>query len=250
MKKLIVLLTLLIVQPAYAEFDATVGPEISYISYREPGIPFGKDVITVKEDGVMYGIRGIAEYTDGVYLALDGKYSFGQVDYSGSGTIDNIEDDMIEARALIGYAWEKVTLYTGYGYRYLKDDMNNKTTSTGYFGYERESNYHYLPVGVKVITPLVPIQFEVDALLSGMQVSHLEKAETWLPEVKNKQTTGAGIKISVDLSRKIKNIDVHFQPFLRWWKVQSSEVFYSEVGNFREPKNTSLELGGQLSIKF
>ena len=243
MRKLILVgLMLLASQIAQAKIDVTVGPEVSYVSYRERSLPFGRDIIDVKIDGVMYGIKGTAEYTDKIYLAVDGKYAIGEVDYSGSGTIDDIEDTMYEVRGLVGVQIQKVIVYSGYGYRYLNDDMSGKLTSTGLFGYERESNYQYVPIGIKVWK----LQGEIDVLTVGEQVSHLDAIGVGFPELRHKQNRGAGFKLSLDLNKTIWNMDLHLTPFFRAWKVQDSKT----DDGFREPRNTSLELGGQVAIKF
>jgi len=241
--KKILLALMLISVPAYAEFDASIGPEISYISYREKNLPFGKESLTVKEDGVMYGIRGKIEYTDKLYLALDGKYSFGEVDYSGSGTIDDIEDYIIEAKGLIGFKYNRFVIYSGYGYRYLNDDGHGRITSTGLLGYERESNYHYIPIGIKAWDIL---SLELDPLIGGTQVSNLDRLGIGLPNVSSKQTRGVGFKARADFSKRLWNVDVCFGPFLNVWKIQDSEI----DDGFYEPRNTSLEVGGQVAIKF
>lgn len=242
MKGMLVIVGLLITQVAYAKVDVTVGPEVSYLSYREKSLPFGRDIITVKEDGVMYGVHGTIEYKDKMYLAADGRYSFGQVDYSGSGTVDGISDYIYELRGLIGIPIQKVVIYSGFGYRYLNDDASGKVTSDGSLSYLRESNYSYVPIGIKVWK----LQGEVDVLVNGTQVSHLNDVDEFLPLLKHKQTSGAGIKLSVDFSRVFGRLDVHFTPFMRWWKVQESNV----QDGFIEPRNTSFEIGGQISVKF
>ena len=241
MKKLM-LLMMLVPSIAYAEIKTTVGPEVSYTSYREKSLPFGRDIIDVKIDGVMYGIHGVAEYTDKVYVAVDGRYAIGQVDYSGSGTIDDIDDTTYELRGLVGLPIQKVIIYSGYGYRYLKNDMGGRLTSTGLFGYERESNYQYVPIGIKVWK----LQGEIDVLTVGEQVNHFEEIDPLFPVIKQKQNKGVGLKLSADFSKVLWGLDIHAKPFLRWWKVQDSKV----SDGFIEPRNTSFEVGGQIAIKF
>ena len=227
---------------AFGGVNLTVGPEVSHISYREKGLPFKREIIDVKEDGIMYGIKGTLEYTDKIYLALDGKYSTGKVDYSGSGTIDDVTDYMIETRGLIGHQFKQVIIYSGYGYRYLNDDLSGRLTSTGLYGYERESTYHYVPIGVK----FEGLQAELDILVVGEQVSNLQDIDKFAPEIRNKQNSGTGVKLSYTLSKKFKKMDLQLTPFFRWWKVQTSKT----DDGFIEPKNTSIEAGGQVSVKF
>lgn len=241
-KMLLMLLFLLVPVSAHADIKTTIGPEVSYVSYQEKGIPFGRDIINVEINGVMYGIRGMVEYTDRIYLALDGTYATGSVDYSGSGTINDITDYRIETRGLIGVPVQKAVIFSGYGFRYLNDDASGRVTSTGLFGYERESTYQYVPIGIK----FKGFTGELDILTLGKQESHLEVLDQFAPQVVNKQNSGTALKLSYTLSRDIKGFTIQATPFLRWWKVQASKP----DDGFVEPKNTSLEVGGQIAIKF
>jgi hypothetical protein len=132
-----------------------VGPEISYIRYKEPNV--------MEEKGVMYGISASYTYHSKqnlLMLGIEGIFSYGEVDYDGATvigtpvTVENIPDYMLEFRGLIGTDFpvkaSYITFYTGIGYRYLNDDMHEKSTG----GYERESNYLYSPIGLKIIAPL------------------------------------------------------------------------------------------------
>ena len=104
-----------------------VGTEASYILYDEPNV--------MEEEGIMYGIDASYIYhkgISGIMLRGDGRFSYGQVDYSNSGTIDNIDDYIVETRGLVGYDFlyseaTIITPYTGFGYRYLNDDTSGMT---------------------------------------------------------------------------------------------------------------------------
>lgn len=245
MKKRMLFIYLMLMASVCSAATFEISPEISHISYREKNLPFGNQVISVKEDGVFYGVRAVVEQKSKIYLALDGRYAFGTVEYSGSGHIDEIEDYLLEGRVLAGFAFKKIIIYSGYGYRYLNDDGEGKITDTGLFAYERESTYQYIPIGIKLDTK-IPLQAEIDILTVGEQVSHLEKLNLSLPEIKNKQNSGVGFKISTSFKKSFERFDLVATPFLRVWKVQGSK---GDDG-FYEPKNTSLEVGGGIGIRF
>jgi hypothetical protein len=125
-----------------------IGPELSYIKYEEPGM--------MEETGMMYGIVGSYAYHNKLMLKGEGKFSYGQLDYKGStwdGTPlseNNFPNYMVELRGLVGYditvsKATTITPYLGLGYRYLEDNMQQKSLS----GYKRESNYFYSP-GVRL----------------------------------------------------------------------------------------------------
>ena len=127
-----------------------LGTSVSHIKYDEPDV--------MEEKGMMYGVMGSYTYRSGLMLRADGKWSWGEVDYKNSGTLDDIDDYILEFRGLCGYDFPMATVtivtpYIGFGYRYLNDDFKG-TTSTGALGYERESNYYYSPIGIETITEL------------------------------------------------------------------------------------------------
>lgn len=239
--------------PKYS-FD--LGTEISYIKYKEPGV--------MREEGVMSGIDASYTYHSGIMLRADGRYSYGQVDYKNSGTLDNVDDYMLEFRGLGGYDFAvlkatTLTPYIGIGYRYLNDDLKG-TSSTGALGYERESNYIYSPIGVETITDLdegwsIGATLEYDIFWKGIQKSHLSDTGLGLNDVENNQNKGFGIRGSIKLLKKAEKFDVVVEPFIRYWNIKKSEetpITYSGtiIGYGYEPKNNSTEIGCKLAIKF
>jgi len=226
-----------------------LAPEISYIEYKEPDI--------MKEKGWMYGIVGSYTYHAKIMLKVEGRFSYGQVDYSNiyGITIDNIDDYILEFRGLGGYDFPVsqtsfLTLYTGIGYRYLNDD----------FVYERESNYIYSPVGLKFIADLkegwsVGAMGEYDIFWWGRQTSHLSDVLSGLNDVKNRQTGGYGLRGSVEVQKKLKTVAFAIEPFIRYWNIDQSKIADVtfdgvKIGEALEPKNRSTEYGINLLVRF
>ena len=233
-----------------------LGTEISYITYDEPGV--------MEEEGVMWGILGSYTYRDNWMLKAEGRFSYGQVDYENSGTMDNIDDYMLEFRGLGGYDFPILTAtiltpYIGFGYRYLNDDMTG-TTSTGALGYERESNYFYSPIGIETITELdkgwsIGLTLEYDYFWKGIQKSHLSDTGLGLNDLENDQDDGYGVRGSVKFQKKGEKLDFVIEPFIRYWNIKESEetaITYSGtvVGYGYEPKNDSTEFGIKFAAKF
>ncbi|MCK4851298.1 MAG: hypothetical protein KAT11_08105, partial [Phycisphaerae bacterium] len=151
-----------------------VGPEAYYFKYKEEGI--------MEEEGMFYGAHlgftlrnwlptspeQSAEAMDIAFykwmLRGEARFAFGEVDYDGgiNGaplTINNIDDRTFEGRLLVGpdFVTENTifTLYTGIGYRYLHDEFMADAWPTEYSGgYERESQYLYLPLGAQMTSQL------------------------------------------------------------------------------------------------
>ena len=241
-----------------------LGGEASYIKYEEPSL-------SMKEDGVMYGAAGSYSYRDwanpdvgNVMLKGEGKFSYGQVDYTGSGTLDNLDDYMVEARGIGGYdfyAGEAGTMtpYFGFGYRYLYDDLRG-ITSTGAAGYRRESNYFYSPVGLTVLMDFknnwsIDLTGEYDIFWKGIQKSRLSDANPSFSDLENDQNDGYGVRGAIKISKSGEKFDLVFEPFIRYWNIKQSElssVTFSGtiVGVGYEPANHSTEYGIRVTARF
>ncbi len=247
-----------------------VGPEISYYQYKEPGL--------MEEEGTLYGIVGSYTYRGwaalsaeelamdpagrrrGQMFKLDGRFSWGEVDYDGEltdgtpYTIDDIDDYVLDFRLLWGSdslgAETLNTFYIGLGYRYLNDDP-----SFDPYGYERESNYFYVPIGIDTISDLgnrscFGLTGEVDLLLFGIQVSHFSDLDPAYDDIENLQWFGFGLRGSARYEKKTQALDFVIEPFIRYWWVEQSDPEYFNGLVAYEPKNRSLEYGIHLIFRF
>lgn len=238
----------------YKRHSLEFAAEFSYRTYKEPDV-------NVKEKGPMFG--GVLSYTyhNNIMLRLEGRGNAGPVDYSNSGTADNILDYMLEARGLGGYDFSIsksfiITPFVGIGYRYLNDDGSGKTTSIGASLYERESNYLYSPIGIGFIAGLgngwsIGGTGECDYFWWGKQKSHLSDVIPGLNDVENRQKKGYGLRGSLAL--RWRSLEVG--PFIRYWNIKKSEIetltYYGiPIGSAWEPKNNSTEVGVMLGVKF
>jgi len=228
-------------------------PEISFIEYEEPDV--------MQEKGFMYGIGGsYAYHHDNIMLKMEGRYSYGQVDYKNSGTIDNVDDHIIECRGLMGYDFSVayiiiITPYAGFGYRYLNDDASGRMSSTGAYGYERESNYFYSPIGIETNFLLINdwsfgINFEFDIFWKGKQKSRLGGIAGY-EDIENDQDDGYGVRGSAKLQKSSGTVDFIIEPFFRYWNIEESETTQDSMGRWWvEPKNNSTEVGILFTVRF
>jgi len=236
-----------------------IGAEISHITYSERQV--------MREEGIMYGISQSLTYRRGLMLELNGRFSFGDVDYESteSGLLDKIGDTMVEVRFLGGYDFltsKNVTLtpYIGIGYRYLNDNSNGMVTNTGASGYERESNYVYSPIGMDVAVPLnsgVSLGFtgEYDQFWRGMQRSHLSDVHDAFQDIENTQREGNGWRASARIAKETHAVDLSVETFIRWWNISesdTSDLFFANVlvGYGYEPSNKSVEYGVKLAGRY
>jgi hypothetical protein len=246
-----------------------IGPEVYHLKYEEPDVM--QDKGTLWSVVASYTYRGwapvSAETPGGRMLRAEGRYSCGQVDYDGAlsdgtpYTLDGIDlytcefrllagrDDLVKGtilRELYAGATTMHTLYAGIGYRYLNDD-----SSFDPHGYERESNYLYLPAGIETISDLkndwsLGLTGEFDVLLWGLQKSHLGDAGVSVDDVENRQDLGYGLRGSIRFCKKGEKADFVIEPFVRYWWIDESEV---SEGYF-EPENDSTEYGIRLIWRF
>lgn len=230
-----------------------LGTEISYINYEETDV--------MREKGLMYGVLGSYAYHKNLMLKLEGRFSFGWVDYSSptSGTLNNIRDYMLEFRGLTGYDFPLLkattfTPYIGLGYRYLNDDSSQMITSEGNWGYEREISYFYSPIGVEMITALntgwsIGLILEYDHFWNGTVKSHVGYVTGY--NIKNNQNEGYGCRGSVKFKKKGKGINYLIEPFVRYWDIKDSKITEDPLGIlWMEPRNNSTEFGVKLGVEF
>ena len=241
-----------------------IAPEVSHYRYKEPGI--------MTNEGTLYGVVGSYTWHDledgnaapsdsagpesWSTVRLEGRISAGQVDYDGSymdGTplsTSGTDDFLLEMRLLWGREWRESrffdAVHAGLGYRYLNDDSSAQPG-----GYERESNYLYVPLGARNDVELstdwdLVLTGEFDVLLIGRQISHLSDADPGLPDVRNWQWPGFGAGLFVDLRHEGRNIDLGFGPFVRYWWIAESDLSYG----YYEPENNTFEYGLSLVMRF
>jgi hypothetical protein len=253
-----------------------IGPEVYYFHYEELEEWRGIDWSLMDEDGIFCGVGGSYTfrgwlddqgnaYQGGLLLREEGRFAAGRVDYEGQTwddeplTFTDVDDRTMELRSLIGFGGgglagldAEAYIYSGFGYRYLNDDSSEFAG-----GYERESNYYYLPVGISGIgrgqwDGLLGLTLEVDVLLHGLQKSHLSDADPTLPDVENKQTRGWGMRSSLQFEFPISERNaITVEPFLRFWAIDKSEakVVDADTAVF-EPRNETVEVGVNMMIRF
>ena len=228
-----------------------IGGLLTDYHYEEP------DVMWLK--GERIGITGA--YTvanpNRAYARIEMRVSYGELDYQGSGTLSNVPDSLFEVRALAGrdyalgnsMAWSP---YVGFAVRYLYNDLRG-TTSTGLFGYRRESAYFYIPLGVTLRMPLgsewvFAPQVEYSGFIRGSQRSYL--ADTGIPgytDVTNQQRHGYGYRVQVMFEGKRWS----FGPWLEYWSVKDSDVQQIAPGiGGLEPANWTREAGVEVRYRF
>ena len=244
---------------ALQRHSVELGSEFYSYTYEEPSI--------MEDKGVFYG--GLFNYTfrgwvpaspneplkpESGSFKTEFRFASGEADYDGAlsddtpYTIDDIEYNTYETRFLLGLDQMNddciASLYTGFGYRYSTDD-----SSFDPYGYERESNYFYVPIIYQLDGKFENNQawgckFEVDILAWGKQKSYL--SDVGGPDIENEQDKGYGLRGSIRIQNKIGTGVLTLEPFIRYWSIEDSDI---DKGYY-EPENNTTEVGLQLLWKF
>ncbi|HEX9182058.1 MAG TPA: outer membrane beta-barrel protein [Burkholderiales bacterium] len=226
-----------------------VGGQISHYRYEEPGF--------MSLDGPRFGVSGA--YTivtpQRPFLRVEGRASLGRLDYEGSGSLPDVPDQIFEARVLAGGDFGNGRLrwspYAGVAFRHLYNDLRG-VSSTGAVGYQRESTYFYLPLGVTLRTPLgdgwvLAPQLEYDVFVRGEQRSYLSDTGLGLSDVTNRQDGGRGYRGQLMLERQRWT----FGAWLQYWNIEDSDLQPIAPGvRVYEPANETREAGLELRYRF
>jgi len=279
------------------EFE--IAKETYYMSYEEPDIMDNAGMMYGLHMAVSYRIENPAQlnaikqnFKDGrtyTKLRLEGRWARGDVDYDSysTGSIDGVTNESTEIRGLICYEIlfsDRTTLtpYAGFGYRSLTDDKRGIYSSTGNWGYLRESKYFYIPVGMEFSHNLkerwvLRLKGEYDVFLEGKQESHMEDGGASmlsatdgryyvLDTLKNTQDIGLGIRGSIRLQKESDRFDFFIEPYARYWHIKESDhvqltseggtvLWYLDSGctipyTAYEPDNNTLEYGLLIGLNF
>ena len=250
LKSLTTIFCMLFVGNFSTSFAADLTLDISYYYYEE------QNFMDDTSDPVLYtaGSRNweiASELVDTWQLLYTAEVTRGWVNYSGSGRLDK-DYYKFRGETYAGYRWDNLTPIIGLGYRWLYDDSGGKTSSTGALGYDRQSQYFYMPAGgIFDLDQGIKIKGQFNYLITGKQTSFLSDVEGF-SDVENDQSSGWGVDFTVDY--KITD-NTSFYSFYRYWNIEKSDT---SVGSFPgvlifeafEPANKTTEAGIGIAYKF
>ncbi len=247
-------------QPPSCSRVLGLGPELYYYHYTEPSF--------AHLSGFFYGVQGFYKVTQDIFsFKLELAAAAASLDYSspGSGTASGATNYNIEPRMLVETNFKasptvSVVPYFGFGFRYLYDGQSGQMSSLGASGYDRSSNYYYMPFGFTVpvevaqgwtITPLA----EYDLFLYGHQHSYLTDVPGFQNDIDNTQHHGTGFRASLMADAKTSIGEIQFGPFVRYWRIGASNlkpVIFdgATVGFGQEPGNHTIEIGASAFYVF
>lgn len=211
----------------------------------------------MSQDGWMLGLIGNNEtYEDDFYSGYKYQIGYGKVDYTsaGTGTMSGIPDYQLEGTGYLGLPIDvsnnRLTLFSGLGFRYLLNASGLKQSSTGHSGYDRESRYAYIPFGLNYEfnsfnESYWELRGEYLYFLYGQQTSYLSQVSSGHNDITNDQEDGSGIKLRAKFHFDDKSA---FEGYTDFWDIADSKLDVS--GNFMEPRNTTSETGIRYFWKF
>ncbi|HJS37360.1 MAG TPA: outer membrane beta-barrel protein [Burkholderiales bacterium] len=226
-----------------------VGLQLSTYEYEEPDFAL--------LEGERIGVSGAYTFLgkERFHSRIEARYSYGELDYTGSGTIADVPDHLFEGRALALWELRHGALmwvpYGGLGFRYLYNDLRG-TSSTGAIGYRRESHYFYVPLGVTLRVPLggrwiMAPQIEYDAFARGSQRSYLADTGLGFSDVTNEQMEGYGVRAQL----AFEGPRWSFIVWTNYWDVEDSDIQPIGLGYAGlEPANTTRESGVEVRYRF
>lgn len=184
------------------------------------------------------------------------EYSFGNVDYSSAGT-GTMKKQYYKGRLETyistdrGVGANDLMPYIGVGYRDLLDDSGFKTSSTNHLGYDRLSQYYYIPVGaIWYISDSLSLKSQYNHFIEGKQTSFLNEVLPNIYAINPINTQRLGWGIDLTLRSKLNN-KWSYYGFYRSWSIEDSDLAScSPLIYCMEPKNQTHELGAGISYQF
>ena len=183
---------------------------------------------------------------------FDSSYQFLTQTYNsyGTGTMDDIKVEIYNLRALYGFQLsEKLMLKSGLGYRHLYHYWQDRHSSTGAIGYDREQDYTYLPILAELKMPIPELnldgklKLEYDIILQGNNTSYNAYRGGANTDDKFENNNGYIWKVSYEGERN----GINFEPYYEFMNIDNS--IRDASGSF-EPANTTKEIGLRLTKVF
>jgi len=169
--------------------------------------------------------------------------SFGPIRYRGSGERNSAFYKFLAELYYPVYK-DAYLVYAGLGYRMLFDNLGPGVTTTGAGGYDRLSQYVYIPIGVfSRQDDGSGLKAQFNLLARGRQKSFFTQIAGYGNDPENDQKTGYGLEFSYTTP------DGGWEVYARHWGIRNSSqtnVYRSDgtqSGTAIEPENTTTEVG-------
>ncbi len=184
------------------------------------------------------------------------EYSFGNLDYTSAGT-GTMKKEYYKSRleyyvsTISKEGANDLKPFIGLGYRDLLDDSGFKQSSTNHLGYDRLSQYYYMPIGaVWYMSEKLSLKSQYNYFIQGKQTSFLNEILPNNYSVNPENTQSIGWGIDLTLRSKLNNKWSTYG-FFRSWNIEDSDLTpCSPLTYCMEPKNQTYEIGAGISYNF
>jgi len=227
-----------------------------YYEYEEPKLMYlrsglGEDD-REKNIGLIYNYKNSFLFNN--YLTefeFDNSFQFFKQNYwsNGTGTMKDIDVEVFNSRLLYGIvASDKLMIKAGLGYRHLYHYWQNRQSTTGAWGYDREQDYTYIPIIAELKMPIPELDLngtlkvEFDYIIEGNNTSYLGYLGGANTDKDFKNDDGYTWKVSY----KFDHSGISYEPYYEFMSVEESNV----VGGSYEPSNTTTEYGLKVTKLF
>jgi hypothetical protein len=227
-----------------------------YYEYDEPKLMHLRAGINEEDPeknlGILYNYKNSFLLND--YLTefeFDNSFQFITQNYwsNGTGTMEDTDVEIYNGRLLYGIrASEKLMMKTGLGYRHLFHFWENRQSTTGHWGYNREQDYTYIPIITELKMPIPELNLdgklkvEFDYIIDGENNSYQAYLGGAYKDLKFSNDDGYIWKVSY----KFDLLGFSYEPYYEFMSVEESTV---TSGSY-EPSNTTTEYGLRLTQAF
>ncbi len=202
----------------------------SQVHYKEPNV--------MDEKGHLSGI-GIDlryDFSDLLYTNLQAKFQAGNLEYDGATfdgePIKQTTDDLTtDLRALVYLNLGKLAPYSGYGYRFWRNDL--------VISYIRETTYHYMPLGFRYLWHNLYFAYEKRIFLKGVNKSYMSDVDPNRNDVTLKQNSGSGYALEAGHIGKFFNLGYKISLMYDHWSIADSKTASDGVDTLIEPHNST-----------
>ncbi len=162
---------------------------------------------------------------------------------NGTGTMQDIDVEIFNLRALYGIQISnKLMLKSGLGYRYLYHYWQERYSTTGHWGYDREQDYTYIPILAELNSSNGILKFEYDYIIEGNNTSYSAYKGGTNTDKEFENNNGHMWKVSYE--SQLGNFI--FEPYYEFLYVETSDT----VGGSVEPYNVTNEIGLKIKKEF
>ncbi|BFM49584.1 outer membrane beta-barrel protein [Marinomonas sp. THO17] len=209
-------------------YDLELGPNLSYLEYGEHG--------DIEQYGFLFGVQArYSSYHSFSVLLVDLAYSGDKITQKSAGKIEQVNNDIINFRSMIGRALYlvdgyRITPYLGLGYRRSTLDSRDRVSSTLIEGYKSQQTYFYNPVGIEFQALeseagwLMGARIEYELVLIARNRTRLSAEENYRV-IETDLSNGRGYHFSLKFKRLLNQEGGGFviEPFYKYWFVKEAE---------------------------